>query len=100
MRRLALSALGGIVIPLTYARAVIGLERVFDEGPFSVVVIAPVAWADWIYCRLFTCEPPRLSPFVPLSNLLFLYLGNFLLYSLLTYAFLTWMAKRQKLRAG
>lgn len=44
MRRLALSALGGVVIPLTYLVVLVSLERVFGGRPVSSVLIAPIDW--------------------------------------------------------
>jgi hypothetical protein len=93
MRRLALSAIGGVVIPLAYAWVVVWLSRVFEESPFSIVVAAPIEWPYWIYSQFFDPKPKGPSPFIPLGLQLALYLGNFLLYTLLTYIVLWWRAK-------
>ena len=85
--RLALSAIGGMAIPLIYGYVSMAIVAYLRNEFLSRVLRVPIVWPVWIY-NYFYPEPvdagyPSNGWFVAL------YLGNFLLYSLLTYAFLS-----------
>src|ERR1044072_1674378 len=90
MKRLALAALGGVVIPICYSILTIQIADYIENNSFKLLLLAPIEWPYWIYSLFLTPEPPRLSPFASPGVILSLYIGNFLLYSLLTYAILKW----------
>lgn len=89
MERLALAALGGVVIPFSYELLLFVIDGYFEESTFARLITAPIQWPYWIYSA-FTTRVTGVGGFLSPGLTLSLYLGNFLLYSLLTYAFLRW----------
>jgi predicted membrane channel-forming protein YqfA (hemolysin III family) len=93
MRRAFLSTVGGAVIPILYyvaalgvasaVEALVGWERV--PRALEFLLFLPLAWTEVIYGLIFTREMFDSYSLTFLSLLIF---GNYILYAVLTYAFL------------
>ncbi len=97
MKRVLLSIIGGILLPLLYLVLSAILLNLGERGSaFQMwvesvrpVLIFPISWASYIYFYFFPPDPDFLmfAEFA-FGNIVSLIIGNFLLYSILTYAVL------------
>ena len=105
MRRVVLSIVGGILLPFLYLILWTILfnfgerDSAFQNWVISVrpVLIFPISWASHVYFYFFPPDPDFLMftgfEFGNIASMIF---GNFLLYSLLTYAVLSIKTLRVK----
>ena len=87
MNRVTLSGIGGVFIPLSYCLIIFPLlDRIHNETILQIVR-APLELPTRIYDYFY----PEPNAWYPSQGwFIALYLGNFILYALLTYAFLIW----------
>jgi hypothetical protein len=92
MKRWQLSILIGFVIAFGYAVGTDSLTGYVSNDTHTLLRL-PVMWPSHLYFYLFPLDPNRklvLFDELAIGNLLFLIIGNVLVHSLLTYAFLSW----------
>lgn len=97
MKRWLISAFCGAVTPLAYAYLITVFQPLYYGNDIvTELLIAPVMWPWWLYSLFFTFRTQVGGWATPVEDLV-LYLGNFILYTLLTYGFLKWRNIPKKL---
>jgi len=105
MKRVLLSVVGGILLPLLYLVLwAILLNLGERDSAFRVWVesarpflIFPISWASHAYFYFFPADPDFLMfTGLEFGNIISMIIGNFLLYSMLTYAVLSIKTLRVK----
>lgn len=98
MKRWHLSVIGGFLIAFCYG-FISGRLAPFVNGDAYAILRLPIAWPSYIYYHFYPLDPHReliiLDGFEN-GNILSVIFGNVAVYSLLTYAFLSWRAGRAK----
>jgi hypothetical protein len=105
MKRVVLSIIGGIFLPFLYSILWIILFNLGErDSAFQVwvisarpVLIFPISWASHVYFYFFPPDPDFLMfTGFEFGNIISVITGNFLLYSILTYAVLSINTLRAK----
>lgn len=91
--RLALSIVGGVAIPFIYGYLFASIAAYFGRELLIRIFRVPILWPTLIYEYFYPSSADHPSD----GWLIALYLGNFLLYSALTYALLSWQSTRKRL---
>ena len=104
MKRFAFSLAGGVLIPVSYlifhwflANAASLIFDLFGRQFWlhdwaesaGIVFILPLSWPSHLYYNFFPAAPETIFPGLEPGNLAALAVGNFVLYSVITYAILT-----------
>ena len=94
MKRKLLSVAGGVGIPFMLRVIWLQLAKYPSLDGLSQIISSLVFWPRWVADSIF---PPRCESCITNEAIAALMIGNFLTYSLLTYAVLWWRAKRRRI---
>ncbi|MGA9994032.1 MAG: hypothetical protein WBP93_01400 [Pyrinomonadaceae bacterium] len=101
MDRGGLSVILGFLMPVCYAILSSRLAEFINNATFSRVLWFPFAWPSYIYYHFYPLDPDRefiVFDGLESGNILSIIIGNWVLYTLLAYAFLSWRARNIKLK--
>ena len=92
--RLRAAALCGIAIPLVYLMILNVIPGLALLPPLMVrALFLPIEWPSLIYFHFNPPDPEQFFAFLSGGQILSIAVGNFVLYSLLTFAFLYWRGR-------